>query len=72
MASLTLIYRQEDAHEAREDARGAIAGGVALTTFAAVFAVLIGHTSSPATLLIAAAAWVTVALGLYGLLWWRR
>jgi ABC-type bacteriocin/lantibiotic exporter with double-glycine peptidase domain len=72
VASLTLIYRQEDAHEAREDARGAIAGGVALTVFAVVFTLLIGHTSGPLTLLIAAAAWVVVALGLYGALWWQR
>lgn len=72
VASLTLIYRQEDAHEAREDARGAIAGGVALTVFAIVFTVLVGHTSGPITLLIAAAAWVVVAVGLYGAVWWQR
>lgn len=71
VASLTLIYREEDAHEAREDARGAIAGGVALTAFAVVFTALIGHTSGPVTLLIAAVAWLAVALGLYRALWWR-
>jgi hypothetical protein len=72
VASLTLIYRQEDAHEAREDARGAIAGGVALTVFAAVFTSLVDHASGPVALVIAAAAWVGVALGLYGILWWKR
>lgn len=72
VASLTLIYREEDAHEAREDARGATAGGIALTVFAIVFTLLVGHTSGALTLAIAAAAWLLVALGLYGALWWRR
>jgi uncharacterized membrane protein (GlpM family) len=72
VASLTLIYREEDAHEAREDARGAIAGGIALTVFAIVFTVLIGHTGGPVALAAAAGAWVVVALALYGAMWWQR
>jgi hypothetical protein len=35
-ASLALIAEEEDARDAREDARGAIAGACALTLFAAV------------------------------------
>ncbi|HLI60031.1 MAG TPA: DUF3147 family protein [Solirubrobacteraceae bacterium] len=72
VASLTLIYHEEDAHEAREDARGAIAGGVALIVFAVVFTLLIGHASAPLTLVLAAVSWVLVALGLYAAFWWRR
>lgn len=44
-ASLTLIEEQEDRTEAREDARGAVIGGCALTLFAAVAAITLGHLS---------------------------
>jgi Protein of unknown function (DUF3147) len=42
-ASLTLIEEQQDSAEAREDARGAVAGGCALTIFAAVATLTLGH-----------------------------
>lgn len=71
VASLTLIQKEEDTAEAREDARGAIAGGVALTVFAIVFTVVVDHVSGALALVVAAASWAVVALGLYRALWWR-
>ena len=71
-ASLTLIEEQEDSVEAREDARGAIAGGVALTIFAVVAAVTLGHLSGALALLIATASWAAVALSIYVLAWWPK
>jgi uncharacterized membrane protein (GlpM family) len=71
VASLTLIQKEEDRAEAREDARGAIAGGAALTVFAVVFTVVIAHGDGGVALAAATGAWVVVALGLYGLLWFR-
>ena len=70
-ASLTLIEQQEDSADAREDARGAIAGGLALTVFAAVAAVSFGHIAGALTLAIAAGAWLGTAGLLYALFWWR-
>lgn len=71
VASLTLIQKEEDRAEAREDARGAIVGGVALTVFALVFTAVIAHGDGGVALAAAAGAWIVVALGLYGLCWWR-
>jgi hypothetical protein len=70
-ASLTLIEEQEDSEDAREDARGATLGGCALTAFAAVAALALGHLPGAVALLVAAGTWVAVALGGYFLLWWR-
>ncbi|HWE13762.1 MAG TPA: DUF3147 family protein [Solirubrobacteraceae bacterium] len=70
-ASLTLIEEQEDSEEAREDARGAIAGGCALTVFAVVAALVLGHVDGAVALLLAAAGWGAVAMALYATLWWR-
>jgi uncharacterized membrane protein (GlpM family) len=70
-ASLTLIEQQEDSVDAREDARGAIAGGFALAVFAAVAAVTFGHVGGALALAIAAVAWVVAAGMLYVVLWWR-
>jgi hypothetical protein len=71
-ASLTLIEQQEDGVEAREDARGAIAGGCAMAMFALVAELTLGHVAGGLALVIAAAAWIAVAFGLYFALWWRR
>lgn len=71
VASLTLIQKEEDRAEAREDARGAIAGGAVLTVFAIVFIAVIAHGDGAVALIAATGAWIVVALGLYGLLWWR-
>lgn len=72
VASLTLIEEQEDSEEAREDARGAMAGGAALTIFGVVAALLFGHLPGAAVLAMAAVGWAVTALGLYGILWWGR
>ena len=70
-ASLTLIEEQEDSVHAREDARGAIAGGVAMAVFAAVAMLTFGELPGGWVLVIAAAAWLTAALLLYLACWWR-
>lgn len=64
-ASLTLIEEEEAAKDAREDSRGAVAGGLALTTFAAVAYVGFGHVAGAVTLALAGVAWLVVALALY-------
>lgn len=71
-ASLTLIAKQEDSVDAREDARGAIVGGCALAVFAVVATLSLGRLPGAVALLIAAGAWVACALSGYAVLWWRR
>ena len=68
-ASLTLIEEDDSAPEAREDARGAVVGGLALAAFAAVAAVALPGLSGCVALLLATAAWVLVAVGGYMALW---
>ena len=70
-ASLTLIQEDEDSAHAREDARGAIAGGCAMAAFALAATLALGHLAAPIALLIAAGAWVVTALTLYAVLWFR-
>jgi hypothetical protein len=70
-ASLTLIEEQEDSAHAREDARGAIAGGAAMAAFALVATLTFGHLGAAVALLIAAGAWVLTAMTLYVILWFR-
>ncbi len=70
-ASLTLIEEEEAAADAREDARGATVGGAALTLFAGVAAVTLGHLAGALALVSATAAWLAAALLGYGALWWR-
>ncbi len=69
MASLTLIETEEDGAEAREDARGAVLGGLALAAFAAVAAVTLPVLPGAAGLALASAAWLVVAVGGYLVLW---
>lgn len=71
-ASLTLIEEQEDSAEAREDARGAVLGGVALATFAVVAALTLGRMNGGLALLLASVAWCTVAFLGYAVAWLRR
>lgn len=71
-ASLTLIESQEDSAEAREDARGATLGGLALAAFAGVVAITVRSLNGAAALALATAAWFTVALVGYAVLWLRR
>lgn len=68
-ASLTLIEEQEDGVEAREDARGAVVGGLALVAFAAVVAIGVESMSPALALLLATAAWFAVALLGYAAAW---
>jgi hypothetical protein len=70
-ASLTLIEEQEDSQEAREDARGAIAGACALTAFAVIAALTFGHLAGGVVLLVATVGWAITALALYVAFWWR-
>jgi hypothetical protein len=70
-ASLTLIEREEDSRTAREDARGATVGGVALASFAAVAALTLGQINSALGLALAALTWLVMALAGYFALWWR-
>ena len=68
-ASLTLIEDQEDSAEAREDARGAVAGGAALAAFAAVAAALFVHINAAVALAVATLTWLVAASLLYAILW---
>jgi Protein of unknown function (DUF3147) len=70
-ASLTLIEKEEDAEEAREDARGAVIGGVGLAAFAGVAALTLNHLAGALALLLATATWFAAALVGYFLAWFR-
>jgi small-conductance mechanosensitive channel len=70
-ASLTLIEQKEDSAEAREDARGAVVGGLALGTFAAVGAVTLGHVNTAVALALATAGWFAIAIGGYFVAWFK-
>ena len=72
VASLTLIEEQEDSEEAREDARGAMAGAAALAVFGLVATLLFAVLPGGIVLLIAALSWLLVAVALYRLFWWER
>jgi hypothetical protein len=69
-ASVTLIAEEQDVEEAREDARRAVDGAVALGCFAAVGALLFGRLPGGVVLAIAAATWGVVAIGV-DLVAWR-
>jgi uncharacterized membrane protein (GlpM family) len=70
-ASLTLIEEQDDSVDAREDARGAIAGGCAMTIFALAATLMLGHLDGAVALPIATAAWLAAASLIYLLFWWH-
>ena len=70
-ASLTLIAEEDDRVEAREDARGATMGGLALASFAAVAALMLGQVTAVVALVAAALAWMLVAFVGYFVLWGR-
>ena len=70
-ASLTLIEEEEDAAEAREDARGAIVGASALTLFAVVASLSFGHLAGGVVLALAAVVWLAAAVLGYVVLWWQ-
>jgi hypothetical protein len=70
-ASLTLIEEQEDSAEAREDARGAVVGGLGMAAFAAVAAVLFGAVNAAIALLAATVAWFLAAFLGYLAAWFK-
>jgi hypothetical protein len=70
-ASLTLIEEEEDAAEAREDARGAVMGGLALAVFAVVAAVALERLSPALALALAALGWFVAAVIGYLAAWFR-
>jgi hypothetical protein len=70
-ASLTLIEQKEDSAEAREDARGAVMGGLALAAFAAIAAMTLGKLNAAIALVLATAGWFGVAVVGYLLAWLR-
>ena len=70
-ASLTLIEQEEDSTEAREDARGAVMGGLALALFAAIAALTLGNLSAATALLLATVGWFAGANFGYLIAWFR-
>jgi len=70
-ASLTLIAEEEDRKEAREDARGAAVGAVALAAFAGIGVLAFTKTDWPLALAAACGIWLVAAVGLYLLFWLR-
>jgi Protein of unknown function (DUF3147) len=70
-ASLTLIAEQENSAQAREDARGAVIGSVALALFAAVAALTLTHLVSALAMLLATITWFIAAFVGYLLAWFR-
>lgn len=70
-ASLTLIEKEEDSVEAREDARGAVIGGLALALFAVIAALTLGDLNPPIALLLATVGWFAGANLGYLLAWFR-
>jgi hypothetical protein len=71
-ASLTLIAEEDDREQARQDARGSVAGAAALGGFAILGAVLFDQLPGGVVLVIAGTAWLLVAVALYFVLWWER
>lgn len=72
-AALTLIEKKEGRREAAIDAYSAILGSVALIAFALVAWFSLRHLSGAMALLLAALAWLVVALVLYvSMLWLPR
>ena len=65
LASFTLIEHEKGAEAARDDARGAVLGGVGLVAFAVVAARLLGRMPTWSVLVLATLAWVLTAVGLY-------
>jgi hypothetical protein len=62
---------REDSGEAREDARGAVIGGCALTLFAAVAAITLVHLSPAIALLLASVTWLAAAILGYVIAWFK-
>ncbi|HEY0531859.1 MAG TPA: DUF3147 family protein [Actinoplanes sp.] len=61
LASLTLVAKDEGAHQAREDARGAALGATGLVGFAVVVATTARQWPVWATLIIATLTWAAIS-----------
>jgi hypothetical protein len=61
LASLTLVAKDEGAHRAREDARGAALGATGLTGFAVVVATTARHWPVWAVLVTATLTWAALS-----------
>jgi hypothetical protein len=61
LASLTLVAKDEGAHQAREDARGAALGATGLVGFAVVVVTTARHWPVWATLITATLTWVAIS-----------
>ncbi|KUL25298.1 DUF3147 family protein [Actinoplanes awajinensis] len=61
LASLTLVAKDEGAHQAREDARGAALGAAGLIGFALVVATTARHWPVWLTLVTATLAWLSIS-----------
>jgi hypothetical protein len=68
-ASLTLIAKADGMSDAREDARGAVAGAIGLGCFALVGARLFGQLPGGIVLALASGAWIVVAIGINRIAW---
>jgi PncC family amidohydrolase len=64
-AALTLIERREGTSRAVSDARGAVAGAIAMIAFAVIVVALGTRSPLGGTLAVAGVAWVVVGLGTY-------
>ena len=72
-AALTLIEKKDGRREAAIDAYSAVLGSVALIAFALVAWFTLRHFAGAVALLLAAVAWLLVALALYvSILWLPR
>lgn len=69
LASLTLVAEEEGRVKARDDARGATAGGLGLLVFALVGHALFGRTAAVLVLALGTAGWAVVAVGSYLAAW---
>jgi hypothetical protein len=70
-ASLTLIEQEEDSANAREDARGAMIGGIAMAAFAGIAAITFLKLNAAVALALATVGWFVVAVGCYFAAWFR-
>ncbi len=68
LATVTLIEDEEGTQAAREDARGAIIGAIALAGFAVVGATLFARVPAAPVLVLATLAWAAIAIGGYHLI----
>jgi uncharacterized membrane protein (GlpM family) len=65
MASLTLVAKEENVRQARNEARGATYGTLGLIAFAAVVAFGVGRWPLWLVLVAASITWAVIALGTY-------